>query len=142
MTKNEVFEAISQNPGFYLATVEGDQPRVRGMFLYRADHDGIIFHTATMKDVYRQIAENNKVELCFSCKGTQIRISGKLELIDDNELKDEIVNHPSRKFLKAWKESGTIENFYDAIAVFRLKNGIAVPWTMDKNFAPKEEIYL
>ncbi len=142
MTKNEIFEAINNNPVFHLATVEGNQPRVRGMLLYRADESGILFHTATMKDVYKQITENNKAELCFSCNGVQIRISGELELIDDNKLLDEISEHPSRKFLKAWKENGVFEDFYKAVAVFRLKNGTAVTWTMDKNFAPKEKIQL
>lgn len=142
MTKNEIFEAINNNPVFYLATVEGNQPRVRGMLLYRADESGIIFHTATIKDVYKQISENNKAELCFSCNGVQIRVSGELELIDDNKLKDEISEHPSRKFLKAWKENGVFEDFYKALAVFKLQNGTAVTWTMDKNFAPKEKIQL
>jgi len=48
MTKQEVFEAISKSPAFYLATLDGDQPRVRGMMLYKADENGIIFHTGTM----------------------------------------------------------------------------------------------
>jgi pyridoxamine 5'-phosphate oxidase len=142
MTKNEIFEAISQNPVFYLATVQGDQPRVRGMLLYRADEDGIIFHTAVVKEVYQQICDNSKAELCFYCNGTQIRISGKLEKVEDMVLKEEIVNHPSRGFLKAWKEKGVFENFYEAIAVFRLKHGVAVTWTMEKNFSPKEEVNL
>jgi len=142
MTKQEVFDAISKHPAFYLATVEKDQPRVRAMFLYRADEEGIIFHTATAKDVYHQICDNNKVELCFNCDGTQIRVSGELDLIDDNEFKDEIVNHPSRGFLKAWKENGVFEDFYQAIAVFKLRNGVAVPWSMNSNFAPKVSVNL
>jgi pyridoxamine 5'-phosphate oxidase len=142
MTKYELFEAISKNPVFHLATVEGDQPRVRAMFLYRADEDGILFHAGAWKDVYRQICENHKAELCFSCSGTQIRISGELEIIDDNGLKDEIVEHPSRGFLKAWKENGLFKDFYNEIAVLRLRNGIATIWSMDKNFAPKEKVQL
>lgn len=142
MTKNEIFEAITNNPVFYLATVEGTQPRVRAMLLYRADEEGILFHTAVKKDVYKQMSINNKVELCFNCNGTQIRISGELEQIDDNNLKDEIAEHPTRGFLKAWKENGAFENFYKDIAVFRLKNGTASPWAMDKNFASKEIVQL
>jgi uncharacterized pyridoxamine 5'-phosphate oxidase family protein len=142
MTKNEIFEAITKNPVFYLATVEDTQPRVRAMLLYRADEEGILFHTAVKKDVYKQMCINNKVELCFSCNGTQIRISGELEQLDDNTLKDEIVEHPTRGFLKAWKENGAFKNFYEDIAVFRLKNGVAFPWTTDKNFAPKEFVQL
>ena len=142
MTKQEIFEAVNKNPAFHLATVEGDQPRVRGMMLYKADESGIVFHTGTWKDVFKQLNENKKAELCFSCGGVQIRISGELELVDDNNLKDEISNHPSRAFLKPWRESGPLQDFYNSFAVFRMKNGTAVTWTMETNFAPKEEIQL
>jgi len=142
MTKQEIFSAISSNPAFYLATAEGNQPHVRCMFLYRADEEGILFHTATTKSVYHQIIGNNKVELCFSCGGCQIRICGMLEIIDDDDFKDEIAEHPSRKFMKAWKENGVFEDFYKAIAVFRLKNGVAETWSMETNFAAHEKIQL
>jgi uncharacterized pyridoxamine 5'-phosphate oxidase family protein len=142
MTKNEIFEAITKNPVFHLATVEGDQPHVRAMFLYKADETGILFHTGTVKNVYKQIIINNKAELSFSCNGTQIRITGELELIDDNSLKDEILEHPTRGFLRAYKEKGMFKDFYKDVAVFRMKNGVASPWTMDKNFSEKEIVYL
>lgn len=142
MIREEVFELMSKNPAFFLATVEGDQPRVRGMLLYKADKNGIIFHTGSMKEVYNQILKNPKVELCFNGEGTQVRVSGKLELVEDNNIKDEISEHPTRAFLKPWKESGELKNFYETFAVFRLKNGIATTWTMEKNFAPKEIIEL
>lgn len=142
MTREEVFQLMRSNPAFFLATVEGDQPRVRGMLLFSADETGIIFHTGAMKDVYKQVIENPKVELCFNGSGTQVRVSGELEIVDDNELKDEISEHPTRKFLKPWKESGQLSDFYNSFAVFRLKNGIATTWTIEKNFAPKDEIQL
>ena len=85
---------------------------------------------------------NSKVELCFSCGGQQIRVVGQVEEIDDNKLKDEIVEHPSRNFLKAWKEGGAFEDFYKGIAVFNLKNGVAHIWSMDKNFQPQEIVQL
>ena len=53
MTREEVFDALNSNVAFYLATVEEDQPHVRGMMLYRADNDGILFHTAVKKQVYK-----------------------------------------------------------------------------------------
>lgn len=142
MIKQDIFKLISDNPVFYLATVDNDQPRVRAMFLYRADETGIIFHTATMKEVHEQITKNNKVELCFSCNGIQIRISGELTLIDSDDLRNEICEHPSRKFLKDWREKGFFEDFHKSIAVYILKNGIAKVWTMDKNFEPKDIVEL
>lgn len=103
---------------------------------------GIIFHTAVTKDVYNQVLKNPKAELCFCENGTQIRISGKLEIVDENKLKDEISEHPTRKFLKPWRESGDLKDFYNSFAVLKLRNGAATIWTMEKNFAPKEMIQL
>ncbi len=144
MTKQEIIELINNNPVFFLATVESDQPRVRGMFLYRADDSGIVFHSGTMKDVYRQIVNNPKVELCFNDfkRNIQVRVSGELEIVYDNNLKDEICEYPTRQFLRAWRESGPLQDFYKSFVVFRLKGGIATTWTMETNFAPKEHIQL
>jgi pyridoxamine 5'-phosphate oxidase len=144
MIKKEIFELMVNNPVFFLATVEDNQPRVRGMLLYQGDEDGIVFHTGTMKDVYRQVQKNPKVELCFNDfkRGIQVRVSGELEEVDNNKLKDEILEHPTRQFLKPWKESGELKDFYQTFVVFRLKNGIATTWTMEKNFMPKDEITL
>jgi len=129
---------MNENPVFHLATIDGDQPRVRGMLLFRADEEGIIFHTGSMKDVFTQIQKNPKAELCFQGNGTQIRISGVLELSEDKTLREEIYNHPTRTFLQAWKENG-IE---DQLQVFVMKNGTAVEWTMEKNFDEKKYIEL
>lgn len=144
MNKQEILELINQNPVFYLATCEGDQPRVRGMLLYKADESGIVFHTGTMKDLYGQVMKNPKVELCFNDfkKGIQIRVRGELEVVQDNDLKEEICQHPTRQFLKPWRESVTTQEFYSTFIVFRLKNGIATKWTMEENFAPKNEIQI
>ena len=102
---------MGNNPGFHLATIDGDFPRVRGMFLFRADSNGIIFHTGAFKDLYSQVLACPNVELCFNEQNTQVRVSGCLEIIDDNALKDEIVNHPSRAFLQGWRNSMAAEEF-------------------------------
>lgn len=138
MVKEEIFQLMNENPAFHLATMDGDQPRVRGMFLFRADEQGIIFHTASTKDVFEQIMKNPKVELCFQGQGSQIRVAGVLERVNDENLKNEIFNHPSRKFLKAWKDNG-IDGLLE---IFRLKNGTAVEWTMTTNFEEKNPIDL
>jgi len=144
MEKQEIFNLMNNNPVFYLATMEDSQPRVRGMLLYKVDEDGIIFHTGTMKDLYQQISACPKVEMCFNDfkAGVQVRVRGTLEEIKENKVKDEISEHPSRNFLKAWKESGPLQDFYSTFAVFCLKDGIANTWTMVDNFKPKADIYL
>lgn len=133
-----MYKLMNENPVFHLATMDGDQPRVRGMLLFRADEEGIIFHTASTKDVFAQIMKNPKVELCFQGQGSQIRVSGVLEQVNDENLKNEIFTHPSRKFLQAWKENG-IDGL---LQIFRLKNGTAVEWTMETNFEQKNPVKL
>ena len=99
MNKNEVYDFLNENPGFHLATVEDNQPRVRGMLLFRADENGIIFHTASKKDVYKQLIKNPNSEMCFNSPIKQIRVTGEILEVENSELKEEIFNHPSRKYL-------------------------------------------
>lgn len=136
MTENEMFKLMNENPVFHLATVDGDQPRVRGMLLFRADEGGIIFHTASTKEVFTQIKKNPKAEMCFSGGGVQLRVTGVLEQVFDDKLREEIFSHPSRAFLQAWKDNG-IDNL---LQVFAMKSCTAVTWTMETNFEPKKPV--
>ena len=97
MEKQEVIEFIKNNPVFYLATTKNNTPKVRGMLLYSVDNEGIIFHTYIKKNIYKEIMANNLAEACFNCnKKGQVRVSGKVIEIKDKNLKDEILNHPTR----------------------------------------------
>lgn len=140
MNKNEIFSFLNANPAFHLATVEGNKPHVRGILLYRADETGIVFHTGKMKDLHRQLTENPHVEMCFSNGKfedlVQIRVSGIVELMENMELKKEIVQ--KREFLKPWVE----RDGYGLLAVYRMRKGAATIWTMKTNFAPKEFVEL
>ncbi len=140
MNKSEIMEFLNANPIFHLATVEGNKPRVRGLLLYKADENGIIFHTGKMKDLHKQLTQNPQVEMCFNNGNfenlIQIRVSGTVELVEDLELKKEIVQ--KREFLKPWVE----KMGYDFLAVCNLKKGVAQVWTMKTNFAPKEFVEL
>lgn len=138
MNEKEMYKLMNSNLHFHLATCDGDQPRVRGMLLFRADENGIIFHTASTKDVFSQIKKNPKAEMCFFGEGVQIRVCGVLEQSFDEELRNEIFNHPTRKFLQAWKDNG-IDNL---LQVFVMKNCEAVTWTMETNFAEKKPVKL
>ena len=144
LTKEQTFELMNTNLGFHLATIENGEPRVRGMMLYKADDTGIVFHTGDFKDVYKQIITNPTVQMCFNdfTKGIQVRVRGRLEEVMDPELKDEISSHPTRSFLKKLRENSSLEDFYNSIRVFRMKNGVANVWTFDTNFAPKVDILL
>jgi len=106
--------------------------------LYRADEDGIIFCTGRDKDVNKQLSKNPAVEMCFynHDEGRQVRIEGNVELLDDLELKMQIVEQFT--FLKPWVES----EGYEILIPFCLKKGKAVVWTMETNLEPKKYIQL
>jgi len=142
MTGQEMYSFMTHNPAFFLATSEGNQPRVRGMLLYKADENGILFHTGTFKDLYRQLMVNPRVEPCFNDfkAGIQLRAYGELESVEDLQIKEEIMAHPSRKFLRDWRDSGDFD--IDGLAVFRLIPEGATIWSMDRNFSGKESVVL
>jgi pyridoxamine 5'-phosphate oxidase len=123
MNKKEIIEFITANPIGYLATIEGNAARVRGMDTLQADDDGLVLYTGKNKDVFKQLAANPNVEVCYFAKGKQVRVRGKIEMIEDTGVKKEVVN--KRPFLKPY-----ITNGYEMLAVCLLK-GQASYWSMD-----------
>jgi uncharacterized pyridoxamine 5'-phosphate oxidase family protein len=138
MTKEKIFEFIRSNPILALATSHGNQPFVRMMMLYRADDNGIVFSTGENKEVHQQLQKNPQVEICFysSKDQKQVRISGTVEVLEELELKKQIVE--DFPFLKAWVD----REGYEVLVVYCLKGGKACEWTMETNFKPKEFIQL
>ena len=138
MTRKEVLEFVAKNPVCSLATIDGHQPRVRMIMLYRADENGIIFVTGKYKDVYNQLQENPAMEMCFFNQeaGRQLRIEATVEMLDDLELKKQVLEKFT--FLKPWIE----KQGFDIMICYRLKNAKATTWTMETNFEPKTYIQL
>ena len=67
---------------YYLATVEGDQPRVRPFGTAVVYEDKLYIQTGKVKSVSKQIEANPKVEICAFQGGKWIRIAG--ELVNDD----------------------------------------------------------
>lgn len=138
MTGAEILAFINRNQFCFLATTEAGEPRVRGMAFYRANENGIVFHTGTTKDLYRQILANPAVEICFFSpqENIQVRVRGTAGILDDGELKREIVEN--RPWMKPWIEA----NGYDWLGVFRVSGCIASAWTFATNLEPKTWVKL
>jgi len=122
----------------WFATLDGDQPRVRGLAMWFADPSGFYFQTGGMKDVYRQLQAKQKVEFAFyepgDKAGTMLRVTGKVEFLNDLELKKKVLE--DRPFLK--KFGLTPES--PGLVIFRVAKGEAHFWTMENNLKPKEII--
>jgi uncharacterized pyridoxamine 5'-phosphate oxidase family protein len=124
MNKKELYEFITANPIGYMATVDGDKPHVRGMAMYRADEDGIIYYTNYTKNVCKQLLVNPETEVCYFSDGLQLRVSGRVEELNDNALKQEVVE--KFPFLKPRIEKHGLEH----LAIFKLKPTAASTWSL------------
>ena len=79
----KVCQFLDEAQTYYLATVEGDQPRVRpfGTALF---HNGRLYiQTGKVKNVSHQLAANPKAEICAFKGGKWLRVAG--ELVNDED---------------------------------------------------------
>jgi uncharacterized pyridoxamine 5'-phosphate oxidase family protein len=136
MTKEEIISFINANPTCYLASVDGDAPHVRAMGMYKADERGILIQLSSVKGMYGELVRNPKVELCFNGSGKVVRISGTAEFMENQALKEEVVE--ARPFLKPLVDA----HGWVAIKIFRVTKPVATVWTMATNLEPREFIKL
>src|SRR3954466_14923200 len=91
----------------FLATIDGDQPRLRPVSPVRVD--GFTIYVANLRSYGKthEIAANPKVELCYlDGEHDQVRITGRAEVLSDRPLLEEIwsSNPLLRRYL------GSLEN--------------------------------
>ena len=148
MNFDECMLFAKDHPICAFTTIDGDQPRVRMFGMWFADEEGFYFSTFKVKDVYRQLRENAKVELCFYAPpagalasmlqskqlyahrdgplgeggtidlGKAMRASGNVVFLDDPKLKERLLEE--RPFLRP---------VADDMVFFRVEKGEAWFWT-------------
>ena len=105
---------------YYLATTEGDQPRVRPFGTVNIFEGKLYIQTGKIKDVSKQIHANPKVELCAFKNGEWLRVAGTLVEDERREAKQAMLDaYPMlQKMYSA--DDGNTEVFYlkDATATF------------------------
>ena len=82
-----VLKFLDEAGTYYLATVEGDQPRVRPFGTALVYKDKLYIQTGKIKAVSHQLSNNPKAEICAFKDGTWIRITGELIEDDTREVK-------------------------------------------------------
>ena len=83
----KVLSFLDEAQTYYLATVEGDQPRVRPFGTALVYNDKLYIQTGKVKAVSHQLAKNPKAEICAFKDGKWVRISGELVNDDNREVK-------------------------------------------------------
>lgn len=137
MDKLSIIKFMNEHPDFSLATTDGNIPHVRTLMLHKANESGIYFTVGKFKEVYRQLSLNPRVELCFHSDKFQVRIKGVVENLDrDKVLKEEILE--ARPFMKPWIDKVGLKY----MAVFCLRSGEAVTWSLETEMEPQQPVQL
>ena len=84
---SKVLAFLDDAQTYYLATVDGDQPKVRPFGTALVYNDKLYIQTGKVKAVSHQLAENPKAEICAFKDGKWIRITGELINDDTREVK-------------------------------------------------------
>lgn len=80
----KVYEFLKSAGTYYLATVEGDQPRVRPFGTVNLFEGKLYIQTGKVKPVSKQLSANPKAEICAFKDGTWLRIA--CELVEDDRV--------------------------------------------------------
>lgn len=115
---NTVNDFLKQAGVYYLATVEGDQPRVRPFGTVNIFEGKLYIQTGKKKDVAKQIEANPKVEISAFKDGKWIRVAG--ELVEDDRIEAQ------RSMLDAYPElAGMYQPGDGNTAVYYFRNAVA-----------------
>ncbi len=148
MNFDDCMSFAKDHPICSFSTIDGDRPRGRMFGMWFVDEKGFYFWTTKVKEVFRQLRENPKVELCFYAQpagslvsflhtkqlyavrdgpieeggtidlGKEMRVSGTAAFLTDSALKDRLLDE--RPFLRP---------VVDDMVFFRVEKGEAWFWT-------------
>ena len=116
----KVCDFLKQAGTYYLATVEGDQPRVRPFGTANLFEGKIYIQTGKSKDVSKQLNANPKAELCAFKGGVWLRVAATL--VNDDRLeakKNMLENYPALQKMYSAEDNNTqVLYLKDATATF------------------------
>ena len=115
-----IISFLKEADTYYLATVEGDQPRVRPFGTAHIFEGKLYIQTGKVKNVSKQIHANPKVEICAYKNGEWLRIAGELIEDDRKEPKQSMLDaYPSlKKMYSADDENTEVFYFKNVTATF------------------------
>ncbi len=124
---SKVADFLKKAGTYYLATVEGDQPRVRPFGTINEFEGRLYIQTGKSKDVAKQIFANPKVELCAFEGGQWIRITCKLVEDDRREARKSMLDaYPDLRGMYNEDDGNTVV-FYMEDATATISSFTAAP---------------
>ena len=115
-----VYKFLKEADTYYLATVEGDQPRVRPFGTVNIFEGKLYIQTGKVKPVSKQLAANPKAEICAFKDGRWLRVAGELIEDDRREARVAMLDaYPSLKAMYDADDGNTqVLYFRNAVATF------------------------
>lgn len=109
---NEVYEFLKNSQTYYLATIDGETPRVRPFGTIDLYENKLYIQTGKVKDVSKQIKANPNIEISAMFEGKWIRVNAKAYLDESIEAQKHMLDaYPS--LLKMYQPGdGNTEVFY------------------------------
>ena len=115
----EVYDFLKECNVYYLATMDGNSPRVRPFGTIDIFEGKLYIQTGKVKDVSKQIYNNPNVELCAFSNGKWLRLSGELVPDERVEAKKHMLDsYPELRGMYNEEDNNTI--------VFYFKNAKAI----------------
>ena len=104
----EIYEYLKKCETFYLATVEGNQPRVRAFGAVHIFEGKLYLITSRAKAVSKQIVANPKIEICAFDGDKWIRIQATVVNDDRLEAKQSMLeDYPQLKNMYSAEDDNT-----------------------------------
>ena len=126
----KVVQFLKDAGTYYLATVEGDQPRVRPFGTAHIFEGKLYIQTGKVKDVSKQLHANPKAEICAFHNGEWLRVAGELVEDDRTEARQSMLDaYPSLQQMYA-ADDGNTEVFYFKNAVATFSSFTSAPETV------------
>lgn len=116
----EVYDFLKKAGVYYLATTEGDQPRVRPFGTVDIFDGKLYIQTGKRKEVAKQLAANPKAEICAFMDGKWLRLSGELVEDDRREARKHMLDsYPELRRMYNEDDGNTLVLYFrNATAVF------------------------
>ena len=117
---NKVYDFLKEAGTYYLATADGDQPRVRPFGTIDLFEGKLYIQTGKSKDVSRQIHANPKIEICAFKDGKWLRVAASAYADDRIEAQQHMLDaYPSLQGMyKAGDRNTEVFCLRDATATF------------------------
>ncbi|MDR1456216.1 MAG: pyridoxamine 5'-phosphate oxidase family protein [Tannerella sp.] len=127
----EILDFLKKSESYFLATGDGDQPRVRPFGTATLFEDRLYIQTGKVKSVFRQLKANPKIEICAMAGNQWMRLEAEAVEDDRPEARQHMLDaYPLLRSIYA-ADDGNATVFYLKIAAATISSLTEAPRTIE-----------